>query len=139
MGGSTNSNFVGLTPGQRIASARKKANMSQLELSMLTGITRDTISRIETGKCTPRLETIELIEKCLRLPQWSLLTGEDRTDIISTSNDDERNCIYRQIIYELETRQLTVEQLRVVVNAAISFADSIKNSTLISITRLKSC
>ena len=138
MGGSSNSNFVGLTPGQRIAVARKKAGMSQLELSMLTGITRDTISRIETGRCTPRLETIELIEKCLGLPQWSLLTGEDR-DIISESNDDERTCIYRQIIYELETRQLTAEQLHVVGNAAISFADSIKNSTLISITRHKSC
>ena len=125
MGGSTNSKYIGLTPGQRIAAARKEVGMSQLELSLLTGITKDTISRIETGKCTPRLDTIKVIEKGLNLPEWALLTGEDRTDIISESND-ERTRIYRQIKYELETRQLTVDQLRIVGNAAIAFADSIK-------------
>ena len=123
----TETNIIGIPLGKRIAAARKKANISQLELSIRTGITRDQISRIELCKCTPRLETIELIEKILGLPEWSLLTGGHRSITIHDAYDCERERLYRQIINELENRELTLPQLRVVGNAAISFADSLKN------------
>lgn len=124
MTGISETNITGIPLGRRITAARKKANISQLELSIRTGITRDQISRIELCKCTPRLETIELIEKYLGLPEWSLLTGDYRS--LDGAYDCEREIIYRQIITELEKRDLTLSQLRVVGNAAISFADSLK-------------
>ena len=123
----TETNTMGLPLGRRIVAARKKDCISQLELSLRTGITRDQISRIELGKCSPKLKTIRKIEICLGLPEWMLLTGETKYYAGLETPDSERNKIYRQIINEFENYELTIAQLRIVGNAAISFAKSIKN------------
>lgn len=127
MTGITETNNIGLPLGKRIVAARRKARISQLELSLRTGITKDQISRIELGKCSPKLETIRKIEICLGLPEWMLLTGDIKYHTGLLTPDSERNKIYRQIINELENYELTISQLRIVGNAAISFAKSIKN------------
>lgn len=45
--------------------ARKKANLSQRELGLRAGATQATISRIEEGLTSPRVETLErLLEAC---------------------------------------------------------------------------
>ncbi len=45
--------------------ARKKANLSQRELGRRTGTTQATISRIEDGLTSPRLDTLErLLDAC---------------------------------------------------------------------------
>ena len=114
MSGITVTNIIGLPLGRRIAAARQKARISQLELSIQTGITKDQISRIELGKSRPRLETIEKIEECLGLPKWTLLTGEVNSFVVLKDTDKERSRIYRQIIHELENCNLTIQQLCVV-------------------------
>ena len=111
MTGITETNNIGLPLGKRIVAARRKARISQLELSLRTGITKDQISRIELGKCSPRLETIEKIEECLGLPKWALLTGEVNSFVVLKDPDTERSRIYQQIIHELENCALTVPQL----------------------------
>lgn len=126
MSGITENNLIGLSLGKRISSARIKANISQLELSVRTGISKDQLSRIELGKSIPKLETIRKIEICLGLSEWALLTDEVTSFIIMESSDNERSSIYRQIIRELENCGLTVSQLRIVGKAAISFAESLK-------------
>lgn len=125
MTGSTETNIIGLPLGRRIATVRRKVRMSQLELSIRTGITKDQISRIELGKSSPKLETIRKIENSLGLPEWALLTGEAKPSAGSKIHDTERNKIYRQIFHELETCDLTISQLRIVGKAAISFAKSL--------------
>ncbi len=67
------------TLGERIAYYRKKNNWSQLELSLMTGITRDQISRLELDKNSPRLETIERLEEAFNLPKWALLNDVRNT------------------------------------------------------------
>ena len=126
MSGITVNDYIGLSLGKRLASARRKANISQLELSVRTGISKDQVSRIELGKSIPKLETIRKIEICLGLSEWALLTDEVTSFIIMESSDNERSSIYRQIIRELENCGLTVSQLRIVGKAAISFAESLK-------------
>jgi transcriptional regulator with XRE-family HTH domain len=45
--------------------ARKKANLSQRELARRAGTTQATISRIEDGLISPRVDTLErLLEAC---------------------------------------------------------------------------
>ena len=61
------------TWGEKIAAYRRQSKMTQMELSLKTGITRDQISRLERGKSQPKLETIILIEKALNIPGWSLI------------------------------------------------------------------
>ena len=126
MSGITVNDYIGLSLGKRLASARRKANISQLELSVRTGISKDQVSRIELGKSIPKLETIRKIEICLGLSEWSLLTDGVTSFIITEASDNERSSIYRQIIRELENCGLTVSQLRIVGKAAISFAESLK-------------
>ena len=61
------------TWGEKIAAYRKQAKITQLDLSLRTGITRDQISRLERGKRRHKLETILRIEKALNIPGWSLI------------------------------------------------------------------
>lgn len=41
--------------------ARKKQNITQKELSKMTGIRQSNLSRIETGICSPTLDTLQKI------------------------------------------------------------------------------
>ena len=51
--------------GQRIATLRKLAGMSQEQLSERAGLQRTHVSRIEAGKYAVTLETIEAIAEAL--------------------------------------------------------------------------
>ena len=51
--------------GLRIASLRKMKGMSQEHLSMLAGLQRTHVSRIEAGKYAVTLETIQAIAEAL--------------------------------------------------------------------------
>lgn len=44
-----------------LVEARKSLNLTQKELSKLTGIRQSNLSRIENGKCTPTLEMLQKI------------------------------------------------------------------------------
>ena len=51
--------------GQRIAALRKLAGMSQEQLALRAGLQRTHISRIEAGKYSVTLETIQAIAEAL--------------------------------------------------------------------------
>ena len=44
-----------------LTDARKKQNITQKELSKMTGIRQSNLSRIETGICSPTLDTLQKI------------------------------------------------------------------------------
>jgi predicted transcriptional regulator len=46
--------------------SRKGAGLSQQQLSKLAGIRQETLSRIESGKHTATLKTVEKIESALK-------------------------------------------------------------------------
>ena len=53
--------------GQRIATLRKLAGMSQEQLSERAGLQRTHVSRIEAGKYAVTLETIQAIAEALEM------------------------------------------------------------------------
>ena len=53
--------------GQRLKLLRKHRKMSQDAVSMASGIDRSFLSEIETGKCSPTLDTINRIAKALNV------------------------------------------------------------------------
>lgn len=57
--------------------ARKRAGMTQLELSKLTAIPREVISRIESGKVDPKVSTIQKLAKALNCTVDDLLDKQD--------------------------------------------------------------
>ncbi len=61
----------GISPeeiGRRIAWIRKSKKMTQANLASKTGIQRANIARIESGRHSPSLETLERIANSLNLP-----------------------------------------------------------------------
>ena len=113
------------TWGEKIAAYRKQANMTQLELSLKTGITRDQISRLERGKSQPKLETIILIEKALNIPGWPLIEGSVREAAQYKDQQGEENSrITAHIINELSNRNLSVDELQIIEKAILCMAVS---------------
>ncbi len=70
--------------GRVLREARLKAGLTQRELSMRAGIAQPAIARIESGKVTPRVDTLD---RLLRACGWALEStrrlgeGLDRTGI----------------------------------------------------------
>lgn len=114
------------TWGEKIAAFRKQAKITQLDLSLRTGITRDQISRLERGKSQPKLETIILIEKALNIPGWSLIEESVR-EAAQYKNQlgEEKSRIITHIMNELSKRNLTADELRIIEKAILCMADSI--------------
>ena len=59
--------------GQRLKLLRKHRKMSQDAVSIASGIDRSFLSEIETGKCSPTLDTINRIAKALNVHPGELL------------------------------------------------------------------
>ncbi len=94
--------------------------MTQMELSLRTGITRDQISRLERGKSQPKLETIILIEKALNIPGWSLIEESVREAAQYKDHQREENSrIITHIMDELSKRNLTVDELQIIEKAIL--------------------
>ncbi len=114
------------TLGEKVAAYRKKNNWTQLELSQRTGIARDHISRIETGRVKPKLKTIELLENVLNIPRWTLLENDETYDRLNQNVEYERDQVLHHISNELKKRDLSANELRIVEGATLCFADSLK-------------
>lgn len=50
---------------RQLVKDRQKAGLSQAELATRAGLRQETISRIESGKVTPTIKTMEAIDKVL--------------------------------------------------------------------------
>ena len=114
--------------GEKIADYRRKRNWTQLELSIRTGITRDQISRIETGRCNPKLETLKRIEDAFDLPGWVLLDDQNEREDSNESVLRRRNEIVLHLQSELHQRDLSITELLIVECVALSTADALKSN-----------
>jgi transcriptional regulator with XRE-family HTH domain len=63
--------------GTRLRRLRRVRALSQRELSSMTGIAFDTISRLETGKQRAQPRTIRKLADALGVEPWELMKGED--------------------------------------------------------------
>ena len=114
------------TWGEKIAAYRKQSKMTQMDLSLKTGITRDQISRLERGKSQPKLETILLIEKALNISGWSLIEESVQEAAQYKNKQEEENTrIIAHIMNELSKRNLTADELQIIEKAILCMADSI--------------
>lgn len=51
--------------GRRIAEVREEAGMTQLELSVRTGLQQSNLARVESGRYSTRLDTLAVIADAL--------------------------------------------------------------------------
>lgn len=58
--------------GNRLRELRQQHGMTQLQLAVRIGLTREEISNIERGLFGPRFESIEDLAQELHVPVWKL-------------------------------------------------------------------
>ena len=63
--------------GARLRSLRRERALSQRDLSRMTGIAFDTISRLETGKQRAQPRTIRKLAEALGVEPRELMKGEN--------------------------------------------------------------
>ena len=61
--------------GAKIRAVRRERKMSLADLAAKTGIAKPNLSRLETGKHSPRLETLDKLAKALNVSTMRLLYG----------------------------------------------------------------
>ena len=66
-----------MTLGERIKLARKVAGISQEELAKKIGTRQSQVTRWETNKATPRIETLAKITEVTGVPLSELWYGND--------------------------------------------------------------
>ncbi len=71
--------------GENLARSRKRADLSQEELGLLSSLHRTEISLLERGTRIPRIDTLVKLAGALSIPPSELLDGIDWTPGTSTS------------------------------------------------------
>ena len=94
--------------GTRINDWRKRLNITQDDLSFLTGISVPYISEIENGKKRPSLDIIVSISDAIGVTVDELLSG----NMLSSSNDYQTDIDYLLSDCTSEERQFIYEMLR---------------------------
>lgn len=69
--------------GNRIKYVRDSVGISQAQLSELTGVVREQISRIENGQINPTLETVYKLSTALQIPLSDLFDFEIESKVMS--------------------------------------------------------
>lgn len=69
-----------MTTGERIKKARKNAGMTQKELADALGVDESYISQYETGRRSPKLQTMHKLAEALKLSSPALLMFDPITD-----------------------------------------------------------
>jgi transcriptional regulator with XRE-family HTH domain len=73
--------------GDRLREMRKGKKLSQGDIEKRTGLLRGYISRIEKGRTTPAIETLEKLARALEVPLYQLFyDGEKPPTLPSLSN-----------------------------------------------------
>jgi HTH-type transcriptional regulator, competence development regulator len=70
-----NSRFIGVA-GDRLKQVRRERALSQRDLSRMTGVAFDTISRLETGKQEAQPKTIRKLAEALGVEPKELMKEE---------------------------------------------------------------
>jgi len=68
-------NFFYKRIGERIHTERKKRNLSQEKLSLLSDVDRTYIARIERGKANPTMKVLNKLARVLKIKIHRLIRG----------------------------------------------------------------
>jgi transcriptional regulator with XRE-family HTH domain len=114
-----------LITGRNIRQLRADAGLSQLDLAKITGLTVQSINRIEKGKVTPRRSNLELIAKALKVTPGRL-----------TSSQQEYNSpaeFARELLRQLQIDNLDAEAIEIL--GAYNRLNSSHRNTLLKTAR----
>ena len=76
---------------KKLVSLRKKKRLSQMELAEMLQVSRQAISKWETGKAVPSIENLKCLSELYQISMDDLISSEETiqmTDCISTINEE---------------------------------------------------
>jgi transcriptional regulator with XRE-family HTH domain len=68
-------NFFYKRLGERIVKARKKRQLSQEQLALLSDMDRTYLARVEEGKANPSIKVLNKLSRVLKIRLFYLLKG----------------------------------------------------------------
>lgn len=80
---------TGLSIGDRLKQIRESKNMSQGDIESRTGLRRCYISRLETGRSVPALETLQKLAHAFDLPLYQLFYDGKKPSVPRTVTNDQ--------------------------------------------------
>lgn len=86
---STRSHAIAVSVGKRLREARLQQGLTQVDLEKATGLLRSHISRIETGRRLPSLETLSRLAGALNLPLTALFQEDSYSPPYPATQVDE--------------------------------------------------
>lgn len=103
-----------MTTGERIRNARKNRGLTQNALGKLTGMSYQQIGQYETGKRTPKMDSMNKIAHALNVNVWSLFDEADftarRNDCFWSSYlDDKLNQVGCRIAFDEDNAMIWIE------------------------------
>ena len=102
--------------GERLKALRKEIELKQSVLARSTGISEDTLSRIERGLLSPNLDILRLIAERLEMPLGELIDFQDAPKARATINQQ----LAAHILY-LKTK--TQDEARAAIKVCKLFLD----------------
>lgn len=94
---------------RRLKRARIEKKLTQLELSLQSGVSQNMIALIETGKRNPTFQTIIKLCRALDVRLSDILQDVEPT--AKTDDTDRRNAIKKEILNSLEAIRSLIEEL----------------------------
>ena len=76
--------------GSRIKEIRSKKNIMQIQLAEMIGTTQSAVAAIESGRRTPKIETLQRIAAALNVPLLSLLPPDLIEGSFHPSTEEEK-------------------------------------------------
>lgn len=76
---------------QSLFNERKKRNMTQEQVAMAIGLTKQGYNHIENGRCNPSWKTQKRLEKFFGIPASELLAESEAEDIVDTVSKKDNN------------------------------------------------
>ena len=101
-----------ITTGKFIARKRKEQNLTQAQLAERLGVSNETISKRETGKCMPDYAVVKSLCEELKVSVSELMDGEEAEDKSVRVYDDEQ-------ILDLLRRTQELEKQKVMLTGVI--------------------
>ncbi|MBE6172415.1 helix-turn-helix domain-containing protein [Enterococcus mundtii] len=97
--------------GQKISELRHKQQMTQEELAIKVGVSKQTISNWETGLKTPRMGAIQKIAELFHVTKGYIIEGEEETSRRLLSIFEKLDSERQQSVISFAGKKLEEQQL----------------------------
>lgn len=103
---------------KKLVSLRKRKRLSQMELAEMLQVSRQAISKWETGKAVPSIENLKCLSELYQISMDDLISSEETiqmTDCISTINEESMKSKENKKKEDWNTKKLSIIFVSIII------------------------